>query len=1752
MKSNFFLFIKQGIKSIFKYKLQFIIIFTLALLSSILFSAGYTAEQRLYNNYNKIFQNTPKFDYEYKYSVGDTAKHANSKTSFAPYMDIMPEYNSFINNQGIYNLFITPDANWIYKPTSFTTGDKFSDSYYSLLSNYNNKGGLFNRDQFKNNFLNNIAQITIDKGQLQYKAAYQINYNQFTNNVTAHYIDILNTYLTKYIGDSSTNKKWLDNNRTLYTKLLINYYNNLNSKDKKADKVKIINDFLNSDYGNPRAYLQYVINLVPDWVNKTINDFLNNVFTATIAREDFKTAYATAGDDKNKIETAMNTNAAKYLESVIGKNDATKSPFYQLATKGLLYKISGSTSKPISDFKNYYQNIFFTWFTGEDLNIGTPFTNIDLTSLKGVYKTDFNTATPPPTSTVLNSFSDIYIKGFRGMINPTIYNNDSKIYSSYRKFKDLVYSTPFERNLNLNNLSNNYYLMHQYFAGDAAGYNVHFLNQAYYFDSVYKINYRFNIIYSSNYKSFNSHIHIIDGYKPTKFNEIAISPQFAKKNGWKIGSVHTIASYSFVVTAYATDPYSFIPITNYSSPIPKVSTSAVVYVPYSAWYLIKNGNVETIYSKQYTNVFLTDKNTSDSQIIKKQKLDDFYSYLNNSENVANKAVEHFQNIDKKFVMSNNTALGSDTFSGSIFHYNWTMPKSLIKDLQYTYIIASAIMLLLCLTACWITINRNMKKNAKQIGILKSMGVRNSKIALSYVMHSFALIVFVIPLGWLIGLVLQIPVCSLFFSFFSFDNTIFSFNPMPLLILEGVIGVFALIVSLMSAWIILRKNVILIIKEEEKWKPNILLNKIRSKLFNKLSFVTRFKFNIFDSSLKQVSVLTVVILMASALLTVSLALPNLIQNISNSYYKNLNYSNNYIYNDPVFDAPFSKMATNAWGGNSNLNAKYKNNNSYTKKINGKYQQIDGYSSFLSYLKSVESVTPMSLINFNPNNSANKKWEWSYATHLNKKDIINYISSSFGNNLYEGIGSAFSTGDINSILQFYYQSLDNPKSKTSDEKVENLYNKFSKGIPDILGTVIDQKIKDKGKDWIHQINDLLLTQVPPFVSQYVYSTPSRTQQFSFGYNTNLYDYNKDHLSTTSQIKYGNSDITTIGMNSGYKLFNISKKFFDNNKNDSVNNIFTTNADNNNLKTLDSYLESYNMGIEPQDRKDIVLSNGQKIYDAKNNKLIIPIIANKQAGSIFKTNAKSIIINQNIRPEENYLWYIDSNKNKIMLPKLFWQYDDSDFITKATTQSESLSSEYNQNEINQYIKSKNIKQEGSKYWSNPYLIPNNKLTFQSYKKGSTYNNIYGFVDSYYDNKGIIKPIIRPYYNFKNIDLFLPIDAKGVFAKYNVNPSVFSNPGNVGNPSKVVATVNSSDVPTALTSRFKNATKWLKVKPYDLNFDKKFEAGGGLKNLVSKYQNWYDAATYNLINNIIGVTKTSVSNSAKTFGNLSINYKIINYTDTYGGATVYTDNKLMNLINGYENGYKNQFNFNKGTNLTPTNSTTTDKYSYYKINNDINELIGDKYKQFNGFLSNATMPYWYNSKYEKGNEALDLTTNYSSSENNKLGHYLITIDHGAPYAPFNNVNSYQLANEKQKLINTLTTICLSVAAVLLFFVITSSLLLILLISNLFVSQYERFMILMKTEGYNRKQVMNYTVNVFSPFVLVGWGLGALFSYLSLRIVHNYLYFHLGFAVPFVSTWWVFLVSFILIALMYSSVFILTYRKMSNNTTELLRESSI
>lgn len=105
MKMTLLLF-KQGIRSMFKFKIQFIVVILLSFFASFYLASTASLNYRMNQSYNDIVRNYEKFDYSYSTKSSEPNLSTSTKT-LLPILDLIPGSTNYFTqgNQTINDSF---------------------------------------------------------------------------------------------------------------------------------------------------------------------------------------------------------------------------------------------------------------------------------------------------------------------------------------------------------------------------------------------------------------------------------------------------------------------------------------------------------------------------------------------------------------------------------------------------------------------------------------------------------------------------------------------------------------------------------------------------------------------------------------------------------------------------------------------------------------------------------------------------------------------------------------------------------------------------------------------------------------------------------------------------------------------------------------------------------------------------------------------------------------------------------------------------------------------------------------------------------------------------------------------------------------------------------------------------------------------------------------------------------------------------------------------------------------------------------------------------------------------------------------------------------------------------------------------------------------------------------------------------------------------------------------------------------------
>ncbi|WP_374696402.1 ABC transporter permease [Spiroplasma endosymbiont of Polydrusus formosus] len=380
---------------------------------------------------------------------------------------------------------------------------------------------------------------------------------------------------------------------------------------------------------------------------------------------------------------------------------------------------------------------------------------------------------------------------------------------------------------------------------------------------------------------------------------VTITPQFARSQKIKLGDQLTIGENSnLFVGAIGGDPSNIYPTIYDTDVFLDPKTDGIIYVSESIYRvesIIENAEIEEN-STLYITHFGTPKNkNADTEQFKKYLAGDFWSLNNPSYKNA-----PLKNRDET----------------KLVYLRYSLLGTTIKFYRIIAIILCVLFLIILVFTLIILIKKIINQQKIENGILKANGYSDLIIASSYLAHALVANGIGVPIGWIIGIFLQLPIMGVFNSYFVIPIN-FSFSIIPFAICLGIIG----FVSSLSILITATRQLIISPLDLLNPNKNIKTSKLFSSIINFLhfkKFTTKFKFIMMSVSIKKIGWFFLTFFIASLSLTLATLIPAAVNKFSKDYYANLNYNNEYEYVNVIGNMPFTRYEMYDWNGPGNSN------------------------------------------------------------------------------------------------------------------------------------------------------------------------------------------------------------------------------------------------------------------------------------------------------------------------------------------------------------------------------------------------------------------------------------------------------------------------------------------------------------------------------------------------------------------------------------------------------------------------------------------------------------------------------------------------------------------------------------------------------------------------------------------------------------------------------------------------------------------
>ncbi|ATZ16390.1 FtsX-like permease family protein [Entomoplasma freundtii] len=1808
---NFLLLLKQGFRGIFKFKIQFIIILVLSFLATFVLTITASANRRLHQDWDQIVGSVDPFDYVGTTQLDNTA----TRNDGAPLSSLEPvPLVDFLNNTFV---------DVVNNPSSFMKG--------SAITPHN--------ETTHNSNFNFVLNDSLYKDQLDKRD-----------------VGTASTFLTRFMKDT-TDQGFYALTKILFNKDETNGDNladyRFNIRNKLADNlikdIVIIRDqtlnqtnLESSNFALPAqvnylrtSALRFFVCQQPEFFAFLKNGFpiedFENLLTPQKLFIDY--LYDTVGQIAFWITDQGLTDNTKFREIwSTGTGDEKAQIFYQ-------FLMGESPTTTTLDNGSYD----FIPPTGQgyalEATIGEALTTDEANNKFLIV------GGPTDKTSVINALSK---KGYRGMMSPMNVNlttEDNPTISSVtftERYNALTLqnsetTVPFTKRLTLDD---NFYLTHpldnknfgnpkeddsmaatmwQYhmsLTAWASGYDIQFRKEQILFDNITSRKFRFVLINGSEEANFT----ILRGTRPTAKNEIAISPQFAKANHLKVGDYLKIGQAPLLISGFATDTYSFFPAVDPNVPIPQAKTEAYIY-----------GSKETLHnavhgfggnagnqdmSPRYFHFFLTN-NKKESFFPAHNKEQLFSSWQQDIR--KNLAVSY--NALKALIPNGNSSLVVKSafttlapqpfaddepesigffklinYKDSLFRLNWTLLPMVLKTFKIITYIASAVIAIIALVALVICIKKTITFNSKQIGILKAMGTDPWMIAVTYLAYGIVIMFIVVPIAWFIASFCQIPFGYMFGNYFSIRTNVIDFNWQAFLIAFFGFGIIAMFISIFTAWLITRQSVLDIIKISTTWSNSRFIDFVKLKAFKNASFNTRFSLTLASSGKKPIILLTVVVGLASLLISGSLALPSIANNAVRSYYKNVHYANSYSNLIPTMNSPLSKPAINYWQGNEKwdkdwVSSQLELDSSGTKY--GYYKEPSGYMDLVSQSSPIPRYIFAPELNDGQASSDNK-YEFSNLTYTypyvieTPEVFLGLAGEAFGNNFFTVLGQSFNIGTID---QFYGIILNGQPdlikalmgsayddNLTLDANKQALAQNFSRALtaalPSIINSVINSISGTGGKggdNWKESIINAILTQVPPYIKSFIYKSPSRLEQFGISFNAETYIPKRETLITNLPVDVNNyQGINVTGIDQSqdaYSLTNIEKQ-----------NMYLD------LQTKNKIADIF--AGKPLPQNDIYWGK-TKVWNASTKTLTIPMVANRQAEAAYKLKHNKTLTNALTRTRQ--LTY-RTNRGDVpwdILPKYAWVYDDQDFAKSQLlanpqdtlkTQRKVNTQDYQNSWKNSQNRFDDNWKDGTNpdRWMDMYRMDNNKFTYQNpyTQDQNLVNNAYLFSDLAIrnDNGQLVSSYLRPYFQYKNIKLFIPSDLANEEDLFHSSTNS-SNKG-PGENSYYETNVSGDEVPFSVKKAWgrenDSQTTYFMIRPYDLSYgDNSENEPGGLDRLTNgkKYPYWlryaFDSET--------GPGALSyMQNAPVHYGspnqaqNFQINFESVGTLVSYESKLLLIDSDVANMMMGYSNArsYGTQVSLFEGPGRVNTRDNQgyrpwDDKLLTFKLRNVEDDVYVNKNDLSKlTYLSNQQDAYnyaplkWHTGKLSNVEEPEGLTSSVSFNVIDNLGQYSLGLLYTGGLGMTTLIENQVLLSSQKALINQIYSLTISIGMLLIIAILITASLLIMLVGDIYIAQYQQFMILMRALGYANWQIQSYAFGAVAIFSFLAWLLATIIAWvISYGVITSIA--NRGFAIPYGFSWWPPLLSLVIIAAsFFGSLWVSSHKARTAPVSILMNES--
>ena len=297
--------------------------------------------------------------------------------------------------------------------------------------------------------------------------------------------------------------------------------------------------------------------------------------------------------------------------------------------------------------------------------------------------------------------------------------------------------------------------------------------------------------------------YIVQGDMPKSRYEIAISSDFAKKQGIKLYDTLNITNVNFLVTGLVLAPdYVFPALTK--TTFPSNRTNCILYADYGA--VFPTDSLPPIFAPY---------NNFDREIYISIKIPGVSNQRSTSivKDVLNTGTYKTEVDSKteplKSVFNGDTNSNNQTFDPSSTSYTYNQRTNFFYTIltanqivNYAFVSFTLFIVIILIT---IIIWKLINNERRLIGIFKALGYSKRQLMFTYLSYPLVISVIAVTLGWLLSFSLQNTYMSLFYLFFALPQTGLHFNLVPLIINMAFTMFILVTLTMISTYVILKTH-----------------------------------------------------------------------------------------------------------------------------------------------------------------------------------------------------------------------------------------------------------------------------------------------------------------------------------------------------------------------------------------------------------------------------------------------------------------------------------------------------------------------------------------------------------------------------------------------------------------------------------------------------------------------------------------------------------------------------------------------------------------------------------------------------------------------------------------------------------------------------------------------------------------------------------------------------------------------------------